>query len=100
MSSLKLETGNGHGTFPVSRKTLLRHLPRRLGTLEDQVESCERRLSEIAGSAASTELTALAVRFDNLAEIVGRLTATVRRIDRRSARSRRRVAVIADQLAD
>jgi hypothetical protein len=102
MTYLQHNGGNGHGSdaFPVSRKALLRHLPRRLGALEDQIEACEQRVNAIAGPAAGMETTVLTVRLDNLVDAVSRLSEQVRRIDRRSARSRRRVAVIADQLTE
>jgi hypothetical protein len=85
--------GNGYCPYPVSRKTLLRGLPRRLGTLEDQLDHCDRRLD-----ANDFQIAAFQARLANLVEIVECMAQQLRRVDRRSARSRRRVAVIADRV--
>jgi hypothetical protein len=75
----------------------LRSAPARIGLLEDQLEALAERLPDpkTDGLDRTNE-----VRIDNLAEIVGRLAKRLDRIDKRSARSRRKLAVITDQVAD
>jgi len=99
--------GNGHAVFPLSRKAFHRSLPGRFGVVEDTLETMERRLDDFICRLTAIEQRPVAVsdpgleaRLDNLVEIVTRMAVRVERVDRRSARSRRRVAAIADQLAD
>jgi hypothetical protein len=115
----------GNGRYPLSRRDFERSLPRRMAVLEENINSCELRFDggDILLAAIEARLDGLdiaiehlagrlndvrpvipvpdlsaAVRIGNLVEIVSHLSEQVRRIDRRSAKSRRRVAVIADQV--
>jgi len=96
--------GNGQSAYPLSRRAFARGLPRRIAAIEDQFANQAQRLD--AGDAllarVETRLdaieAALTARVDNLAEHTVRIDARTRRIDQRSLRSRRRVAVIAHQI--
>jgi hypothetical protein len=119
--------GNGGFPAPTSRRAFLKSAPRRIGALEDQFESLENRLDAIAELLGSetravsfevrlnnmsevvqrltkrfdridTAVAAFGARFGNLVEIVGKLTNRLGCIDKRSARSRRKLAVMADQV--
>jgi len=83
-----LRNGNGHYPLPNSRRAFLRSAPPRLGALEDEVETLKDRIAALARPAV------VEIRVDNLVEIVDRLTRQVRRIDKRSSRSRRRLIAI------
>jgi hypothetical protein len=94
--------GNGNGHYPsglrrlhLSRKSFLNGLPRRIGTIEDVLEVYERQLADLASRL--TALEAQPERAD-LVATVDHLDERVRRLDRRSARTRRQVAVLADQV--
>jgi hypothetical protein len=103
--------GNGNGSVPLSRRAFVRGLPRRMGGIEDAVEAVEQRLDanealfakiearlDARDRAIATTEAAFEVRLRNFIGVINGLAVTVRRIDRRSVRSRRRLAVIADQL--
>jgi hypothetical protein len=122
-------TGNGAAhPVPTSRRAFLKSAPRRLGLLKDLLEGLGIRLdaiecylpdpeideardrelhrrvdvlaAAIADFAALTKPTwLLAVRFDALAADFLRLRKRLGRVDRRSARSRRRLAGLATQNA-
>jgi len=97
--------GNGHAIFPLNRKAFHRSLPRRLVTVEDTLDEQQQRLDDFVCRLTTVEQKRVAspgieARVNNVSDIVIRLAACVGRIDRRSARSRRKIAVIADQLAD
>jgi hypothetical protein len=95
---------NGNGGFPAptSRRAFLNAAPRRIGVLEDQVETHEVRLDAISGllgsEARDPRAAAIETRLNNLVEVVGHLTARLNRIDTRSARSRRKVAALIDRV--
>ena len=100
---------NGHAGFPMlSRKAFYRVLPRRVGAIEDALDAQARRVDELICRLATVEVKpqattsdpALTARFDNLVAIVAKLAERVEHIDRRSLRSRRKVAAIADQITD
>jgi hypothetical protein len=96
---------NGNGTrfpVPMSRRAFFNAAPCRIGVLEDQVETHEVRLDAISGllgsEARDPRTAAIETRLDNLVEIVGCLAARLDRIDKRSARSRRKVAALVDRV--
>ena len=95
---------NGNGrAHPRSRRAFLKAAPARIGALEDQVEALELRLGVVAKALASKAdgplTVALETRLDNLVEAVVKLAEQTRRVDLRSARTRRRALALADQLA-
>jgi hypothetical protein len=83
---------------PMSRRVFIRFAPRRIGVLEDQVDDAVCRIAALETKPSADP--ALAARVDNLVEEVTRLTEKVKLVDRRSARSRRKMATIADYLAE
>ena len=108
---------NGNGKVypaPTSRRAFIKSAPGRIGALEDQVEKHTLRLDAItdrlpdsvADEACFVELddridtraTTIEVRLENLVDIVGRLTERLKRVEARSLRSRRKLAVVADQV--
>ena len=96
---------NGNGArfpAPTSRRAFIKSAPRRLGTIEDQLEAHEHRLDAISGllgsEARDPRTAAIETRLDNLVEIVGCLAARLDRIDKRSARSRNKVAALVDRV--
>jgi hypothetical protein len=89
---------NGHA-YPVSRKVFNRTLPRQLEMLEQRIEHLESRAAAIEIKIAASACDAApAVRVDNIVEIAGRLAERLKRVDKRASRSRRSLAVIADQV--
>lgn len=92
-----LTQGNGSVHIePTSRRAFLRSAPPRIGHLEDQVERQGRRLNLLVG--VIPRVAGILVRLDALAEENERLRERVRLLDGRSKRSRRKVAVLADQV--
>jgi hypothetical protein len=96
---------NGNGArfpAPISRRAFLNAAPHRIGVLEDQVEALGTRLDAIDRSvnseARDPRTAAVETRLNNLVEVVGRLTARLDRIDKRSAQSRRKVAALVDRV--
>jgi hypothetical protein len=119
MANIEQVQHNGNGstyTAPTSRRAFLKSAPSRIGFLEDQIEEHEHRLDTITDQLPDPaadkrcvaeiyadilvhehRLGALAVRVANLADLtktVERLTQRLGRIDRRSLRTRRKVAAI------
>jgi hypothetical protein len=84
--------GNGHNS-PLSRRAFIRSVPPRLNVLEDQVDACVQRLDEATGRRTAAEV-GLAIRLDNFIEHFARLAAQLRRADRRSLRTQRRLAAL------
>jgi hypothetical protein len=87
---------DGGFPLPTSRRAFLKAAPVRIGFVEDAVEAQTLRIDAIVARLSDAE--AVGVRLDNLIEIVTELAERVSRIDRRSARARRRIAVLSDQV--
>jgi hypothetical protein len=89
--------GNGNGYHPpLSRKNLLRGLPSHIESVEDRLDDHKERLEEL-----TRRVNALEVEVQpqaQLADVVGRLVERLRRIDRRSLRLRRKLAVVVDHV--
>jgi hypothetical protein len=104
---LNPRNGNGHMPFPTSRKAFNRGLPRRVGSIEDQVDDHDRRLDAVVSRLTAVESRSvatgsdpgLAVRMATIVEIADRLAGRLSRTNKRSTRSRRKLAVITDQIA-
>ena len=100
-TSLTSGRGNGNGTYPapMSRRAFIKSAPGRLGVLEDQVEAVELQLDAIVKRLPDpVRAAAIEARLNNLVDTVARLTERVKRVENRSLRSRRKLAVIADQV--
>jgi hypothetical protein len=88
---------------PLSAKSFRRSLPPRIGAVEDTVERHELTLDGVLARLAALEARpmpdvdpACDVRLCNVIAIIARLAEQVRRIDKRSAWTRRQVTVITD----
>jgi hypothetical protein len=107
--SIPRRNGNGKGyPEPTSRRAFIKSAPGRIGALEDQAEEHALRLDAIALQLPDpiadeacvveinerTRATVIEVRLDNLIEMVGRLTERVKRVEKRSLRSRRKLAAL------
>ena len=99
--------GTGHTPVPLSRKAFQRGLPHRVGAIEDQIDAHDRRLDDCVCRLIAVEKRPMAgpdpileAKIDGLIATVEQLSAQLQRIDKRSLQSRRRLAVIADQVAD
>jgi hypothetical protein len=90
ITSRGMPIDNGYN-FPLSHKAFHRGLPRRVGNIEDQLEVHERQIEDLV-----SRLTTLEARVAT----VDHLDERVRRLDRRSLRSSRKLAVLADQVED
>jgi hypothetical protein len=97
---------NGHSRAypaPNSRQAFLKSAPKRIGTLEDQAEALELRVGAV--DRRVSELTVndidrlLVARLDALVEAVARLEVRLRRVEKRSLRSRRKLVTLVDQVA-
>jgi hypothetical protein len=112
-SSAVRRNGNGAYPAPRSRRAVIRNALQRVVVVENATEAHELRLDALDAMVnalfgavaewrsnppcAADQVTAL--RVDNLVEIVGCLVKQVRRVDKRSARGRRRLDVVADRIA-
>jgi hypothetical protein len=93
------DNGATHHPAPNSRRAFLRSAPARIGVLEDGIEVHALRFDAIATRLSEEGRRTLAIetRLNNLSEIVQRLTGRLDRVDARSARACRRIAVLSDQ---
>jgi hypothetical protein len=100
--------GNPHlSPFAIPRRVrralpdFTRTVEAQLGRLAHQLDALEARVAALeAKPSVVTSDPALAARMDNIVEIVGRLEARLKLVDKRSARTRRRAAVIGDLVSD